>query len=102
MLCRVNLELEGYDVLEADTLEGARAALGAGGVDAVLLDIHVGLDHGAELLEEILARTPRPPVAVVSGSTDVQTEDYSRADAVLAKPFTIEALTGVVRQLLSG
>jgi DNA-binding NtrC family response regulator len=100
LLCRVNLELEGYEVAEAGTLDAARAALENGGVAAVLLDMHIGVDHGMTLLEEILATQPRVPVAVVSGSTDVHTEDYGRADAVLAKPFTIDQLTGTVQRLV--
>jgi DNA-binding NtrC family response regulator len=101
LLCRVNLELEGYEVVEASTLDAARARLGDGGVSAVLLDMHIGLDHGMTLLEELLEARPRVPVAVVSGSTDVHSEDYSRADAVLGKPFTIDDLTGVVQRLVA-
>jgi DNA-binding NtrC family response regulator len=99
LLCRVNLELEGYEVREAGTIAAARESLANGGVAVVLLDMHIGLDDGMVLLEELLARDPRIPVAVVSGSTDVYHDDYSRADVVLAKPFTIEQLTDAVRTL---
>jgi DNA-binding NtrC family response regulator len=99
LLCRVNLELEGYEVREAGTIADARASIAGDGVALVLLDMHVGPEDGMVLLRELLAREPRIPVAVVSGSTDVQHEDYSRADAVLAKPFTIEQLTETVREL---
>jgi DNA-binding NtrC family response regulator len=99
LLCRVNLELEGFEVLEAETLEGAREALDNGRVAAVLLDMHIGIEHGKTLLREILAAEPRIPVAVVSGSTDLHSEAYAQADAILAKPFTIERLTGVVHSL---
>jgi DNA-binding response OmpR family regulator len=101
LLCRVNLELDGYAVAEAATLDAARAALAAGGIALVLLDVHVGFENGVALLEELLAAEPRVPVAVVSGSTDLENEDYSRADAVLTKPFTIEQLTGTVRDLIA-
>jgi two-component system nitrogen regulation response regulator NtrX len=99
LLCRVNLEFEGYEVQEAGTLDAARAALADDGVALVLLDMHIGLDDGMVLLREILSREPRVPVAVVSGSTDIHHEDYSLADAVLGKPFTIEELTATVRDL---
>jgi DNA-binding NtrC family response regulator len=99
LLCRVNLEIEGYEVAEAATIEAARAALGNGGVDAVLLDMHIGMEHALTLLEEIIAAEPRIPVAVVSGSTDLDDEAYSRADAVLTKPFTIDKLADTVRGL---
>jgi DNA-binding NtrC family response regulator len=99
LLCRVNLEFEGFEVHEAGTIAAARAALANGGVAAVLLDMHIGLDDGMVLLREIVSRDPRVPVAVVSGSTDIHHEDFSLADAVLGKPFTIDALTATVRTL---
>ena len=102
LLCRVNLELEGYEVREAGSLAAARAALAAGDVAVVLLDVHIGFEDGVELLEELVgAEPPRPGVAVVSGSTDVRLAEYRRADTVLAKPFTIEELTATVRALAS-
>ena len=42
LLCRVNLELEGYRVLEAGTLEDAAVAVANEQVDVILLDVHVG------------------------------------------------------------
>ena len=102
-LCRVNLELEGYRVLEADTLASARAAIEAEPVAVVLLDLHLGLERGDTLLEELRGREPRIPVAVVSGSADVDTgEQRIEADAVLAKPFTIDAMLSTVRSLATG
>src|ERR671929_1381952 len=46
LLCRVNLELEGYRVLEADTLAQARERLRDEDVSVVLLDVHVGSEEG--------------------------------------------------------
>jgi DNA-binding NtrC family response regulator len=95
LLCKVNLELDGYEVREAGTLADARAHLD-GGVDVVLLDMHVGTERGEVLLEELIER--QIPVAVVTGSTDLATAG-ARADAVLGKPFTIEELEGTVARL---
>jgi two-component system OmpR family response regulator len=101
LLCRVNLELEGYRVVEAGTLDAARALLESEPVAVVLLDLHVGNEHGEALLEELRLRQPRIPVAVVTGSAEIDgRERRIEADAVLAKPFTIDALTGTVRGLL--
>jgi DNA-binding NtrC family response regulator len=99
LLCRVNLELDGYAVREAASLAAARAEIERGDVSVVLLDMHVGLEHGMSLLDELLERDPHIPVAVVTGSSDVDTEEYQRADAVLPKPFTIDQLCGTVRDL---
>jgi DNA-binding response OmpR family regulator len=101
LLCRVNLELEGYRVVEAGTLDAARALLEREPVAVVLLDLHIGSEHGATLLEELRQREPRIPVAVVTGSAETH-ERRIEADAVLAKPFTIDALCGTVRALACG
>jgi DNA-binding NtrC family response regulator len=100
LLCRVNLELEGYRVLEAATLATARALIESEPVGVVLLDLHIGHERGDALLEELRQRQPRIPVAVVTGSAELDAgERRIEADAVLAKPFTIDALIGTVRAL---
>ena len=95
LLCKVNLELDGYEVREAGTLEEARKHLERA-VDVVLLDMHIGTERGEMLLEELIER--RIPVAVVTGSTDLEIAG-ARADAVLGKPFTIEELEATVTRL---
>jgi DNA-binding NtrC family response regulator len=100
-LCRVNLELEGWAVREAATIEAARAALAAGGVDAVLLDVHVGPANGVEFLDEVRTDYPGLPVAMLTGSVGSPMPAAVAADAVIAKPFTLEQLTGTVRQLVA-
>ena len=99
LLCRVNLELEGCTVREAGSLDQAREELGRGDVEVVLLDVHVGSRHGAELLAEIRRDHPGLPVAMLTGSADLPVVEGMKADAVLFKPFTLEHLTGTVRAL---
>ena len=53
LLCRVNLELEGYRVLEAATLADAEGHLADEPVHVVLLDVHVGEENGYDLLERL-------------------------------------------------
>ena len=96
LLCRVNLELDGYEVREAATLGEARTEL-AGGVDVVLLDMHIGVERGYALLDEIIAAGI--PVAIVTGSTELEAIAGTGADAVLGKPFTIEDLVATVARL---
>jgi DNA-binding NtrC family response regulator len=98
LLCRVNLELAGYEVREAGTLGAARAQL-EDDVAVVLLDMHVGTERGETLLAELRAR--RIPVAVVTGSTDLASISDA-ADAVLGKPFTIDELETTVTRLAGG
>jgi DNA-binding response OmpR family regulator len=97
LLCRVNLELEGYRVLEAGSLDQARRELAAGGIALVLLDMRIGSERGDSLLDELRARGV--PVVVVTGSAELDAEWSSRADAVLGKPFAIDALLDAVRTL---
>ena len=98
-LCRVNLELDGYRVLEAAEVAEARRLLASEHIDVVLLDLNVGRERTDDLLEELRRRTPPMPVALVTGSTDALAPDRPEADAVLAKPFAPEELTETVRRL---
>jgi DNA-binding response OmpR family regulator len=97
LLCRVNLELDGYVVLEAATLAEARAQLRDVDVDAVLLDVHVGTESGYDLLTELYGRTP---VALLTGSADAADVAGRAADARIPKPFTLDELAGTVRGLV--
>ncbi|MFL5960106.1 MAG: response regulator [Gaiellaceae bacterium] len=100
LLCRVNLELDGHDVLEADTLADARATLAAEDVDVVLLDVHLHGERSDALVAECRARRPPIPVVVVTGSADVTEERLTEADAILPKPFELDALLTTVRNLI--
>ena len=97
LLCRVNLELDGYRVVEATGLGEARELLAAGGVDAVLLDVHLGDGDGRDLMREL--GEGRPPVALFTGS-EQSPELLGLADAVLPKPFEIGQLSSIVERLL--
>jgi two-component system C4-dicarboxylate transport response regulator DctD len=96
LLCRVNLELGGYEVREAGSLDEARRQV-ADGVDVVLLDMHLGNERGDALLEELVELAI--PVAVVTGSTDLEAIAGTSATAVLGKPFTIDELESTVARL---
>jgi DNA-binding response OmpR family regulator len=95
MLCRVNLELEGYRVLEAATVERARELLGAESVDVVLLDVHVGSGDGLTVLDEVTSQR----VALFTGSFEVDPVRRNQVDAVLTKPFTLSELSSTVAEL---
>ncbi|HEU5477787.1 MAG TPA: response regulator [Gaiellaceae bacterium] len=99
LLCRVNLELDGYEVLEADTVETARAALADGEIAVVLLDVHLHGERSDVLIAECHAQRPPLPVVVVTGSADVTQDRLTEADAILPKPFELEALLATVRSL---
>jgi len=99
LLCRINLELEGFEVLEAGSLAEARAAVASRDLSVVLLDFRVGNETGGDLVQELRERTPPVPVAFVTGSAELGPRIDGMADAYLRKPFTIEDLLATVRRL---
>jgi DNA-binding response OmpR family regulator len=84
LLCRVNLELEGFSVLEAGTLAEARVAVP--GVDVVLLDLNVGWEDGRVLLRELKQGADGPAVVLLTGS-ELDADAVALADGLLSKPF---------------
>lgn len=96
LLIRVNLELDGFGVVEAGTLAAAEAALAEGRPDVVLLDVHLGSEGSDGLLDRL--RHERIPVLLVTGSADAELY-RGRADEVLTKPFQPETLVAVARRL---
>jgi DNA-binding response OmpR family regulator len=101
LLCRVNLELDGYRVLEAMNVAEAQGMLLAEPVDVVLLDVHVGPESGIELMRSLREQGSAPPVVLVTGTARLDAETQAQADGIVAKPFRLEELLGVVRRLTS-
>jgi two-component system C4-dicarboxylate transport response regulator DctD len=99
LLCRVNFELEGHEVLEAESLATARARLGEGEVDVVVLDVHLRGERSDALVAECRARRPPIPVVLVTGSVEMTHPGLAKADAILPKPFELDALLSTVRDL---
>jgi len=96
LLCKVNLELGGYEVREAGSLDEARRKV-AEGVDVVLLDLHIGNESSEALLAELVEL--EIPVALVTGSVELEAIGETHAAAVLGKPFSIEDLEATVARL---
>jgi two-component system phosphate regulon response regulator PhoB len=99
LLCRINLELDGFRVDEAATVAEARAAVAAARPALVVLDLLLGADTADELLDEL--RAAAVPVVLLSGAADVETY-AGRASAVLGKPFSPEALVDLAKELTVG
>jgi DNA-binding NtrC family response regulator len=96
LLCRLNLELAGWRVEEAGTLEQARAELDAHDIGVVLLDVHVGTGSGLDFLDELRRERPQMKVALLTGSEEVR---ETASDGVIRKPFTLEQLTSTMANL---
>jgi two-component system OmpR family response regulator len=100
LLCRVNLELDGYRVVEARSVAEAEEILAAGGVDLVLLDVHIGLDDGIALMRSLRRRKHTASVVLFTGSAQLDPETRAEADGVVPKPFRLEELLDVVNGLV--
>jgi DNA-binding response OmpR family regulator len=98
LLCRVNLELDGYRVLDAGSIAQARETLALEHVDAILLDVHLGDGDGRDLLEEL---GPGRPLAALFTGTEPADAVAGLAEAVIPKPFEIGLLRSTVEQLVS-
>lgn len=99
LLCRVNLELEGFRVLEAGSLAEARAALERDQVDVVVLDVHLGSGDGRDLLAELRAAESATRVVMLTGSVEPTGGRFAEADRVVTKPFEPMHLVATVREL---
>ena len=101
MLCRINLELENYRLLEAETIDRATALVSAEPIDVVLLDLHVGERHGTELLPILRAERPDAAVCLLSGTSEADPPDEDGVDEFIRKPFELDVLTETVARLAS-
>lgn len=101
MLCRVNLELDGYEVREAATAAEVESSLADDRVAVLLLDVRLGNDDGEALAAALRGRYPRLPIAFFTGSVSGPI-DEDVVDGLVTKPFTLEQLADLVRRLVPG
>jgi DNA-binding response OmpR family regulator len=106
LLCRVNLEYAGHEVLEAQDGEHGIADAVAQLPDAIVLDLMLPNLDGYQVLRELRedARTRDLPVLILTAK--VQLEDHRRclqlgADAFLTKPFSPEVLSEALHDVLA-
>jgi len=102
LLCRVNLELEGYRVAEASNSRELARVADEEDVALVLLDIHLGSEDGIEVARGLRERHPDIAIAFLSGSVDFGERSASVSDAAIRKPFTLEEFTATVHRLARG
>ena len=88
-----------YEVTSIDAAVGALGLAQKLRPDVILLDLGLPYRSGASLLAELKAdpATARIPVIVVSAASEVLMGDRAaQADAVVAKPFSPQALVDIV------
>jgi DNA-binding response OmpR family regulator len=106
LLCRVNLEFEGYEVIEAADGEAAMEQLREQQPDVVLLDVMMPKMDGWQVLQTIKADEELSSIPVVMLTAKVQDQDQIRgwsegAADYITKPFSPLALSQVVQDVLA-
>ncbi len=106
LLCRVNLEFEGYNVVEASDGEMAMEVVRAERPDVVLLDVMMPKMDGWQVLAAIKADPELKDTPVVMLTAKVQDQDQIRgwssgAAEYITKPFSPLALSQVIQDVLS-
>jgi CheY-like chemotaxis protein len=96
------LELEGYRVLQARNGYEAFSHVLSAPPDLILLDLRMPVMHGWEFAQHFRERWGRttPIVAMTADVNAAAATEYIIADAVLAKPFSLDTLTTMVANLL--
>jgi excisionase family DNA binding protein len=100
---RVNLEVEGYEVREAESAEQALNAIENQAPDLVLLDVVMPGVDGWQMLQRMQERHGSIPVIMFSGKVDEQTATDAEnrgARAFVGKPFDPQQLIERAKQLV--
>jgi CheY-like chemotaxis protein len=100
-LIRAVLARKGYEIREADTIEGARRILNDGRPAAVLLDMRLKDGDGLDLARYIRSEPRLSQVPIIAITAQALKGDEQRileagCDTYLSKPIDTRALPGVV------
>ena len=106
LLCRVNLEFEGYEVVEATDGEQAMEQARSESPDVVLLDVMMPPLDGWQVLSAMKSDDALKDIPVVMLTAKVQDQDQIRgwsqgAADYITKPFSPLALSQVLEDVLS-
>jgi CheY-like chemotaxis protein len=101
-LLRLALELDGYEVVEAQNgYEGLRSYQ-AEPATLVITDMHMPGMGGAALIQEIRSASPRAKIIAISGEEqELEAAKALDVQGTFQKPFGLVELRHVVRQLVA-
>lgn len=93
------LRSEGYIVGETDSVEGAKYIIDTELIDLIVADFRLGSSTANDLYQWVLEKYPRMKdrFIVVSGWPDIEGFPY-----FIAKPFRVDDLIKVIRQVMKG
>jgi len=105
LLCHVNLEFEGYEVMDAQSGEEALGRISEEPPDLVLLDVMMPGMDGWQVLEEIKSNPQTKHIPVMMLTAKAQERDQIRGWSggvvdYVTKPFNPIALSQSVRRAL--
>lgn len=106
MLCRINLELSGFDVLEAEDGRAALDAARAAKPDLILLDLMMPAPDGWQVAEELLDDDDTSSIPIIFVTARNTLRDRARAFGLgaldyVVKPFDPVALSSLVEETLA-
>ena len=107
LLCRVNLQADGFAVREAGDGESALAAIDEETPDVVLLDVMLPGEDGFEIAARLRAdaRTASIPIIFLTARADIEDRERERsvgAIGYITKPFNPVELGRQVREAIAG
>lgn len=100
-----NFELEGYNVLKAESGAKGLKLVEQGGVDLVITDLRMNGISGEEVVRQIATKYPSIPVIVLTGHgsiDDATAAIKNGAFDFLTKPLDLDHLNLVVKNALKG
>ncbi len=105
LLCRVNFEFAGHEVLEAQDGERGMELATRERPDLIVLDVMLPNRDGISVLEELGTRFDTDQVPVVLLTAKAQAEDQLRgwragAAEYVTKPFSPVTLTEIVKRIV--
>jgi len=106
LLCRVNFEFAGHEVLETDNAEAALTMATSEQPDLIVLDVMLPNRDGLSILEQLAGRPETKEVPVILLTAKTQEQDRLKgyqagAAEYITKPFSPIALTEAVEAIYS-
>lgn len=106
MLCRINLELAGFDVVEAEDGQSALASVRSEKPDLILLDLMMPAPDGWQVAEELQEDEATRAIPIIFVTARNTLRDKSRAFGIgavdyVVKPFDPVALASLVDKTLA-
>jgi len=99
------LEVSGYRVLTADTVEGGMEIIATEHVDAVLVDLKMPYINGMGMLYRLRKDHPHLPVAIVTGMQNLDKDTLKEIETLEAtihyKPLSIVQIQRLVDELVT-